>query len=479
MLTTRQSDRAFGGISRRRALAAGSAAALGGLGGPRPVSGALASTPEPGKAKSVIVLYLLGGAPTQDMYDLKPEAPSGIRGEFKPVSTNVPGISICEHLPKTAKWMHRSAIVRSVTQDAGCHNTLASYTGFEQKLPDITRTEEHYPPSMGSVCEFLKEQRGEPGDRTPAYVYLPCYLGWGQAINRPGPYAGFLGKRYDPLFTVCDPYVDNPPEKPYEAHVLRGTPQIPFSRLSTEISAGRLSARQQLLRQFNETGFDRVTSGSLVSYDKQSEQAWSILTSSAVRSAFDFDAEDPAVLDRYGRTLFGASALAARKLVEAGVQFINVTWDIYWQRLKLQFAGWDTHANNFILLRDYNLPYLDLTYHALMQDLEDRGLLDETLVVTMSDFGRTPKINGNAGRDHWTYCYSVMFSGAGIRGGTVCGASDPQAAFVQDHPVSTGDVCATIYRCLGIDPHFRVLDRFSRPFEIAHGGNPIMDILDS
>ncbi|MDA0836105.1 MAG: DUF1501 domain-containing protein [Planctomycetota bacterium] len=467
------------GVTRRETLQAGALSALGALGMSRSAAANVSDFIEPGKAKSVIVLYLLGGAPTQDMYDLKPNAPKEIRGEFNPIATNVPGIDICELLPLTARWMHKSAIVRSVTHDAGCHNTLASYTGFEQKLPNITITEEHYPPSMGSICEYLREQQGGDIARTPAYVYLPCYLGWGQSIQRPGPYGGFLGKRYDPLFTVCDPYVDNPPEKPYEAHVLRGKPQVPFSTLSEGMTLDRLSARRNLLQGINDERFKEISSGAVTSFNKQSERAWSILTSSAVRSAFDFDSEDPETLKRYGNTLFGASTLAARKLVEAGVQYINVTWDIYWERLKLQFAGWDTHANNFVLLRDYNLPYLDLTYNALMQDLDERGLLDETLVVTMSDFGRTPKVNGNAGRDHWTFCYSVMFSGAGIKGGTVFGASDMQAAYVQDQPVSTGDVCATIYKCLGIDPHYRVLDRVNRPIEIAHGGEPIAAIMES
>jgi hypothetical protein len=381
-------------------------------------------------------------------------------------------------LPLTARWMHKSAIVRSVHHEAGCHNTLASYTGYEQQLPSITTTEDHYPPSMGSVCEFLKERNGNRKNDVPAYVYLPCYLGWGQSFRRPGPYGGFLGNRYDPLYSVCNPYVDNPPEKPYEAHILRGVPEIPFSKLENGMTRDRLDSRKNLLQGLNERNFNDITSNSLASFNKQSERAWSILTSSSVRSAFDFESEHPETLKRYGNTLFGASTLAALKLVEAGVQFINVTWDIYWERLKLQFAGWDTHANNFVLLRDYNLPYLDLTYNALMHDLEDRGLLDETLVVTMSDFGRTPKVNGNAGRDHWTHCYSVMFSGAGIKGGTVFGASDAQAAYVHDQPISTGDVCATIYKILGIDPHYRVYDRVNRPIEIAHGGEPISAIID-
>jgi arylsulfatase A-like enzyme len=193
------------------------------------------------------------------------------------------------------------------------------------------------------------------------------------------------------------------------------------------------------------------------------------LTSTKLKNAFDLDTVDPKLRDRYDRTLFGSSALIARRLVEAGVRFVNVTWD---------FPGdnsWDTHANNFGWLRGA-LPTLDATYSALLADLEDHRLLDETLVVVMSDMGRTPQINGGAGRDHWTYCYSVLFAGAGIRGGTVFGASDAQAAYVKDRPVSTSDICATIYQCLGIDPEMPVYDN-NRPVPVAHGGQPIREIL--
>jgi uncharacterized protein (DUF1501 family) len=164
-------------------------------------------------------------------------------------------------------------------------------------------------------------------------------------------------------------------------------------------------------------------------------------------------------------------------LVEAGVRFVNVTWDLFWDRIQIDYDCWDTHTRNFAILRENKLPFLDQTYSALLEDLEHRGLLDETLVVIMSEMGRTPKINGNAGRDHWTFCYSVLFAGAGIQGGTVYGASDASAAYVKDKPVSTSDICATIYHCLGIDPHMTLPDRTGRPVPIAHGGQPIRDIL--
>jgi hypothetical protein len=201
------------------------------------------------------------------------------------------------------------------------------------------------------------------------------------------------------------------------------------------------------------------------------------LTSSKVKAAFDLDKEDPRLRERYGRTLFGNSTLIARRLVEQGVRFVNVTWDLFWDRIPIDYDAWDTHTRNFPILRDNKLPGLDLTYTALMEDLNNRGLLDETLVVIMSEMGRTPNINGAGGRDHWTYCYSVVLAGAGIRGGTVYGTSDAQAAFVKDKPVSTSDICATIYHCLGIDPDMPVHDRSGRPVPVAQGGQPIREIL--
>ncbi len=486
------------GLTRRELLRVGALSAFGGL----TLRNLLWAEEHgdaqrrPGKAKSVIVLYLLGGAATQDMWDLKPNAPVEVRGEFKPIATSVPGIQICEHLPHMAGWMHKAAIVRSVNHKAGCHNTLPSYTGLETPLQDITTTKETYPPSMGSVCEYLKSlesgvrrlesKRGHSFDsrlrtldsRLPAYVYLPCYLGWGQAIRRPGPYGGFLGKRCDPLFTEVTPFKDagTPDVTPGHPQVVRGEPRIPDSILGEAMTLDRLNTRRSLLQQLDEEQ-RRLEATADGSFDRTQQRAFDLLTSSKVKAAFDLSKEDARLVDRYGRTLFGNSTLVARRLIEGGVRFVNVTWDIYWDRFKLEYDGWDTHTRNFAVLKDYNLPYLDLAFSALMEDLEGRGLLEETLVVVMSEMGRTPKVNGNAGRDHWTFCYSVLFAGAGIRGGTAHGSSDAHAAYVKDLPVSTADICATIYHCLGIDPEMPVHDRAGRPVPVANGGQPIASIL--
>src|SRR5205823_4290163 len=379
------------GLTRRETLKAG---ALSLLGGALNLPGLLWAEQQrkahvrPGKAKSVILLYLLGGAPTQDMLDLKPNAPEKIRGEFKPIASRVPGIQLCELLPRMAKWMHRAAIVRSVNHKAGCHNPLASYTGYEAALPDITSTKDTYPPSMGSVCEYLRK----PREDLPAYLYLPNYAGAGNAggvVRYPGPYAGFLGKRYDPLFSEFNPSIVNK---------VRGTPVLggePFlgrnTRLADGITLDALQTREGLLQQFNRQQRRLESDRALDDVTRMQQRALSLLTSTKLKAAFDLTKVDPRLRDRYDRTLFGASALIGRRLVEAGVRFVNVTWDYPGDN------SWDTHAKNFSWLRGA-LPSLDATYSALLEDLADSGLLDETLVVLMRNWGARPRGNARGGR---------------------------------------------------------------------------------
>lgn len=480
------------GLTRRETLKIGALSALGGLGLADFLRAEALGEVVPGKAKNVIVLYLLGGAATQDMFDLKPEAPAEVRGEFRPIATSAPGVQICEHLPQMARWMHKAAIVRSLNHQAGCHNTLPSYTGHEVMLDNITITRDTYPPSMGSVCEYLRQHgvshfaddrdaagKDAAGAGFPAYFYLPCYLGWGQAIRRPGPYAGFLGGRFDALTSECEPTMAEgaPAPLPGAPQVPLGAPRLPQSVLEPGLTIDRLEHRRSLLDQIDDQLRIKERRGATESFDRHRQRAFDILTSSRLKEAFDFSGEPPQTVDRYGRTLFGQSTLIARRLIERGARFVNVTWDLFWDRVKIDYDAWDTHTKNFSILKENKLPGLDQTFSALMQDLEERGLLDETLILLTSEMGRTPRINGAAGRDHWTYCYSTVLAGAGIQGGSVYGASDSQAAYVKDKPVSTADICATVYRCLGIDPALRVPDRFGRPVEVAHGGRPIDDIL--
>ncbi|HEY8506459.1 MAG TPA: DUF1501 domain-containing protein, partial [Gemmataceae bacterium] len=335
------------GLTRRETLTAG---ALTLLGGGFNLPALLASEERarelgqrPGRAKSVILLYLLGGAATQDMWDLKPDAPAEVRGEFRPIPTRAPGVRICEHLPRMAGWMHRAALVRSVNHQAGCHNCLPSYTGHGKPMPD-QHPRDTDPPSMGSVCELLRP----PSDDLPAYVYMPCWLGWGQAFRRAGPYAGFLGRRYDPLITECAPHKPEgaPDPKPGHPQTVLGTPALPCGTLGADLTIDRLDGRRGLLRQLDEQLRRAEAQPALASFGRTQQRAFGLLTSSKVRSCFELGGEDPRLLDRYGRTLFGHSTLIARRLVEAGVRFVNVTWDLFWDRVKIDYDAWDTHTRN-------------------------------------------------------------------------------------------------------------------------------------
>ncbi|MGE0606634.1 MAG: DUF1501 domain-containing protein [Pirellulales bacterium] len=464
--------RAGGLLSRRQALAAGGLSLFGGMNLPGLLRAEAApgGAARPGKAKSVIMLYLHGGAPTQDMFDMKPAAPVEVRGEFNPIATNVPGLQICEHLPQMAKWMDKAAVIRGLFHQAGCHNEIPSFTGYESPQGDTQALPDNLPPSMGSVCEFLKPD----DDRRPAYVHLPAPLAY---IGESGPGAGFLGRRYDPLMTSATPTVDPGADIKYRPHppLVRGIPRISDSQLIEGLSLDRVGQRKALLSQLDD-GLARHAAEA-AGFDRFQQRAFDVLASPQLRACFDPALIDQRVQERYGNTLFGNSAYIASKLVETGVRFVNVTWT--WYNLAIpgfQDFGWDTHEHNFSILKLY-LPHLDQVFSSLMEDLQQSGLLDETLVVLTSDFGRTPGVNRTAGRDHWTHCYSTVLAGAGIRGGMVHGASDKQAALPVDCPVRPADICATIYRCLGIDPDMMIYDRLNRPHKIAQGGEAIEAVL--
>jgi len=469
--------RACSGPTRRETLKVGALSLLGGL---FSTSSLLALERSTGRerrrearAKSVVLLYLQGGPPTQDMFDMKPNAPNDVGGELRPVASSAAGIEVCELLPQTARTMHKSAVVRSVYHNGGCHKNLPMYTGFDVNLPD-EEFRESDPPSMGSICAYLdRDQQKE----LPTYAFVPCSLGWGEARKKAGPHGGFLGPRYDPFCTECTAYVDHPPDEIWDPQVVRGEPRLTDTELPAGITLDRLASRRKLVEQLDEEFATADARGDLTNFTRDQRLAFAMLTSAKVREAFDLSHEDAKARDRYGRTLFGSSTLLARRLVERGVQFVNVSWDNMSKRFGVSKAAWDTHERNFPMLKQTLLPNFDQTYSAFIEDLDQRGLLDHTLVVTMGEMGRTPKINAKGGRDHWTYCYSVLLAGAGIQGGTIHGASDDQAAFIKDKPVHIRDICATIYHLLGIDPEMTVRDRGGRPIPIAHGGHPIHEIL--
>jgi hypothetical protein len=470
------------GLTRRETLKVGALSLLGGffnlpsLLALEKVGGARRRE---GKAKSVILLYLQGGPATQDMFDLKPNAPSGIRTEFKPIATSAPGVSVCEHLPRLARWMHRAVVVRTVHHNGGCHNNLPMYTGYDVPPPDDSPRDTD-PPSMGSVCLYHEQEiLGKKSAEIPNYVYLPCSLGWGEARRKPGPGGGFLGQRYDPLYTECTAYTDRPMKKSDDMQVVRGEPLFKDIDLPQNMTLDRLSSRRSLLQQLDDQRRQADARPAPKGYTGKRKLAFDLITSARVREAFDLKREPDRLRRRYGDSLFGNSTLLARRLVERGVRFVNVSWDNFRERFEFPPSNqvWDTHERNFPILKDNHLPGFDQTYSALMEDLDHRGLLDETLLVTMGEMGRTPQINGNGGRDHWTFCYSVLLAGAGVRGGSVYGASDSHAAYIKDKPVRIRDICATIYHCLGIDPEMPVFDHGGRPIPVAQGGRPLTEIL--
>jgi hypothetical protein len=241
----------------------------------------------------------------------------------------------------------------------------------------------------------------------------------------------------------------------------------------------RLQSRRGLLEQIDNQVRSLENQPAMRGHTTRQGLAYDLITSAAVREAFDLNRESPRLRDRYGRTLFGDSLLLGRRLLERGVRFVNVSWDNMRERFSPPASNqvWDTHERNFPILKENHLPHLDETFSALMEDLHQRGLLDETLIVMMGEMGRTPRINAAGGRDHWTFCYSVVLAGAGIRGGSVYGASDDHAAYVKNRPAHIRDICATIYHCLGIDPEMPVYDQGRRPIPIAHGGRALNDIL--
>jgi hypothetical protein len=303
---------------------------------------------------------------------------------------------------------------------------------------------------------------------------MPCYPGWGEGIRRPGPYGGYLGRQYDPFFSLCNPTFDRQPRVPhYDPVGIIGEPRMPSLDALPEMTVDRLGSRRSLLSQLNDRFRDWNASAASGTMSKYAEQAFSLLSSSKTREAFDLSREPDSARDRYGRNLSGQSLLVARRLVEAGVPFVSVHAEIFGDT----GHSYDMHENNFGMLKDHNLPILDMAYPALVQDLDERGLLDSTLVVVMGEMGRSPKVNSKAGRDHWPQCGFSLLTGGGTREGMVYGASDKIAAYPTRDPVSPGDLVATIYHLLGIDPHMTVPDLSGRPIAIAHGGEPVLDLV--
>lgn len=425
-----------------------------------------------GRAKSVILFNLLGGPSQLDMFDMKPAAPAEVRGEFTSIQTSLPGLRICEHMPKIARLMHKAALVRTVTHGYNAHNPLNVMTGWSLGNPAALRPDPNDPPDIGAVCQYF----GLGPDDMPGAVCLPCYPGWGESsmypgIRRPGPYGGFLGSQYDPLFSLCEPTFDRKPDRPYYGTAIAlGEPKLAGAEQIPGRTAERLQQQRALLQQMDGEFARVATAKSVQRLDKFKDMAFRLLGAGKIRDAFDLSREPADLRKQYGPSLFGNCMLVARRLVEARVPFISVHAENF---LPNGSFTYDMHENNFAMLKEHNLPVLDTLLPALVEDLEQRGLLDSTLIYVMGEMGRSPKINAKAGRDHWPQCGFCLMIGGGITPGAVYGETDAIAAYPKSNPVSPADIVATIYQQLGIDPHAMLPDRAGRPLPIAHGGQPI------
>jgi hypothetical protein len=409
-----------------------------------------------GQARACILIFMWGGPSQLDTWDPKPDAPEDIRGEFRAIPTSVPGIAISEHFPQLARQVHRLAIVRSMSHDdpahlSTAHRVLTGHLAPRPKSDDIGPSPKDWP-HLGAIVAKVRPVTGA----MPSAVTMPWTVAHPAAPGgqAPGQHAGWLGKAYDPFRVEGDP---NAPD--FEVAGLGPPPGVDELRL-----AARRSLLEGLAAPFDLPG------GGPSAWDGYQTRALDAIVSAEARGAFRLEGEDPRTRDRYGRHIHGQCLLMARRLVEAGVRLVTVNWHNDGQNF------WDTHGNNFRQLKNRLMPPADRGFSALLDDLDARGLLDETLVVWAGEFGRTPRISrGNAGREHWPRCYSAVLAGAGVRGGMVYGASDRWAAHPARDPVSPEDLGATMLHALGIPPQTELSDPVGRPLRI-NDGQPLVPL---
>jgi hypothetical protein len=407
-------------------------------------------------ADSCILVFLNGGPSHLDMWDPKPDAPAEVRGEFRPIPTSVPGVFFGEHLPKFARQMHHCTLIRSAHHSVNNAHAAAVYcqlTGHDRgEIGGGARPDDY--PAIGSVVGMTR-----PPDRPVVpHALLPFITKEGAGgPPQPGYFGGWLGKPRDPLVILRDPNAADF--------------ALPELTLGPDVDPTRFDARKQLAAKIG-SGTGRSTDDrALADMDAVRARAYDLLTSPAMREAVRIDREPPKLRDAYGRNIYGQSVLLARRMVEAGTRVVCVSW------APDANATWDTHGNNFKKLKGELLPQLDAAVSALLTDLVDRGMLGRTLVVVTGEFGRTPKVNGGAGRDHWNFCYSLVLAGGGVKSGYVHGASDRIGAKPGRNPVTPADVIATVYKCLGVPPDLELRDRLGRPFTLVPWGAPIREVL--
>jgi hypothetical protein len=411
--------------------------------------------PSGGKAKSCIVVFLLGGPPQHETWDPKPDAPAEVRGEFKPISSAAPGLTVGELMPRTALLTKHIAVLRAMSSNDNAHSSSGYWmlTGVPHTPMNSENAKPGAPndwPCMGAVVKKLRPERGG----LAAAITLPEDIWNTGRLPWPGQDGGWLGRRSDPWLLLCDP---NKPD--FEVSGLESSAELP---------ALRVDRRRSLLAAVNQHLDAADRGGTPKNWDSVSQQAFDLLRSSAGRRAFNLDEEASAVRDRYGRNRFGQSMLLARRLIEAGVSLVQVNWQ-RWDTDTADAPAWDTHTKNAERLKKDLMPPMDLAYSALLEDLLSRGLLDDTLVVWMGEFGRTPKINPRGGRDHWGHVYSVALAGGGARGGALLGSSDAIGGYPRDGRVQPWDLSATVFHCLGFGPETTIRDAFGREHALSKG----------
>ena len=414
------------------------------------------------RAKSVIFLFQWGGPSHLDTFDMKPAAPDTVRSPYSPIASAAPDIQVVELLPEMAKRMDRVTLIRSVHHKMKNHASAGYYalSGHEPPSDDQRlRDSLDLYPAYGSVVDHLSPNR----TGLPTFVSFPHVIRDGSIV--PAQHASFLGKAHDPLFFPEDPN--------------RVGFQLPELTLPKNLSPNRLQRRREMQRLVDRQTRLLEFSASARGFDQYYQKAMALLTSNKVRQAFDVSQEPAALRAKYGRTTYGQSCLLARRLVESGVKFVTVYFSNSIGGRKIGTGGWDTHgfdnSRMYKIVNKYQLPITDQTLPTLLDDLENRGLLDETLVLWMGEFGRTPKINKNESRDHWPQCYTVLMAGGGVKQGYTYGSSDAHGMYPDEDAVKPEDLAATLYYLMGIPPDTEIRDRSDRPLAIA--GNPILDVV--
>jgi hypothetical protein len=475
--------RVCNGLTRRQLLEVGGTG-LFGLHASQLLAAEAANPNRKARAKSVMFVYLFGGPSQLETFDMKPDAASHVRGPFKPIAARTSGLRICEYLPRLAQQSNQYCVVRTLNHPRNDHNA-AHYIQTGHPMPPADRGPSNVNaapndwPSMGSVVNYLDRQNDRGKRRTiPSYVYLPNKHGeiqLGGVYNRLGQYAGWLGRENNAISTRIRKRRpgDNPYYRDCSDEELNF--QIPGLRANPSITLNRLNRRKSLLQQFESATRELNESAQATRLSGDRSLAWNLLTSGKLHQALDVRRETKKLRDRYGRHLFGQSLLAGRRMIEAGSRFVTVIWDM----TDGAASGWDSHSGLTDSLKNHLLPGLDQGMSALLDDMGQRGLLDETLVVCLGEMGRTPHFQnrGSAdGRDHWSYCFPGLFAGAGIRGGKLYGKSDRIAGHPIDRPVSPEDLACTIFDALGIDPHSVVYDKQNRPVGLVNGGRPLHEL---